>query len=233
MMSMNDRGVSIIGTLFTLIILGVLGAALVALVSMDQESRMKSINREHAFYAVQAAFEYALREINEGGYPIVSNRSLGHANFTTAITPAERKITAVGVASDVQRTHSITTDLLAGDCANIDISGAVIGGSSGNELQNVVIDKTCLNAINIDKMAFSISPNLGEAVRGIRIAGTDVYDDMSGASSGSLIDILDYRITGSAIVNFIKFSSGISGKTINISVTFTDSSTKSRSITLP
>ncbi|HPW45608.1 MAG TPA: hypothetical protein PKU96_04475 [bacterium] len=229
----NDKGVSIIGTLFTLIILGVLGAALVALVSMDQESRMKSIKREYAFYAVQAAFEYALREIKEGGYPIVNNKVLGQAKFTTGIAPLQRKITAVGVASDVQRTHSITTDLLAGDCAEIDISGAVVGGSSGNELQNVVIDKTCLNAINIDKMTFSISPNLGETVRGIRIDGIDVYDDMSGISSGSPIDILDYRITGSAVVNFIKFSSGISGKTIDISVTFTDSSAKSRSVTLP
>ena len=106
----NDRGISIIGTMFTLIILGVLGTALVAMVAMDQESRMRGINREHSFYAVQAGLEYALREINEGGYPLAQGTALDDATFTNALNCTSRKITVVGSAGDTSKTHSITAN---------------------------------------------------------------------------------------------------------------------------
>lgn len=230
---LGQRGISIVGTVFALIILGVLGAALVGLVAMDQESRMRSIFREKAFYAVQAGFEYALREIKEGGYPLVTGKAIGSSTFNVSIRASERKITVAGSSESAGKTHSITTDRLAFDCADIDSSGMIVGGTSGDELQNINITRTCLNAINVASMKISWSPNMGETVQRIRIGGTDVYDDIGGSESGETIDITDTRVETSSRINVIEFSSGISGRNVTIDLIFTDSSEYAETIVVP
>ena len=232
--SLGNRGISIVGTVFTLIILGVLGASLVALVSMDQDSRMRSIHREYVFYSIQAAFEFALREINEGGYPIVTNKQFDDATFTVTIDPSPRKITAVANMGDHMRTYSITTDELGMDCLNVNMVGATVGGASNDELQNIVLTQTCLNAVTIESLVFSWSPDLGETVKTVTIDSNDVYDDISGTESGDSINITDTSVVGTSTINTVKFSSGISGKDISVTLRFTDSSTKkSSTVTLP
>lgn len=222
----NKKGISIIGTIFTLIILGIMGASLVSLVATDQESRMRSIMRERAFYAVQAGFEYALREIKEGGYPIVSAKTLGAANFTSSIDQSTRRITLSGVSGDAQRTHSITTAQLARDCLTINISGAFAGGTNNTQLRGLQLNRTCLNAVNIDKVTASWTPNLFENVVKVSIGGSLVYNDAIGESSGVAIDSTDHKISAaSEPVDYIEFTSGIVGKRITITLTFTDSST--------
>ncbi len=224
----GQRGVSIVGTVFTLIILGIMGAAMVAIVSDEQESRMRNLSREHSFYAAQAGFEYALREIREGGYPIVTAKQLGTAAFTTTIEPVARRITATGAAYEAERTHSITTSQLAGDCASINASGAHLGGSSGNELLGLTISRSCLNAVNIAAITVAWTPDVGERVRRVRIGGVEVFFLLGGRGSGELIDTEDARITGaSAAIDTIEFSAGMSGKTVDITLTFTDSSSVS------
>lgn len=223
---MSNRGISIIGTIFTLIILGVMGASLVALVAGDQESRMKSILRERAFYAVQAGFEYALREIKEGGYPVVGNKVFGDSLITTTIDPSDRKIQVTGAAGEALRFHSITTDKLAADCIEIETAGASAGGMGGNILQGVSVSRNCLNAVRIDKITAEWVPNLGERITRISVGGTESYNDPQGVGSEVPADILDYRITGSATIDAIEFSSSIAGKQITLTLTFTDSSAK-------
>lgn len=229
----NQRGISIVGTVFTLIILGVLGAALVGLVAMDQESRMRSIFREKAFYSVQAGFEYALREIMEGGYPLVMGKAIGSSTFDVSIRASERKITATGNSGSAGKTHSITTGRLAFDCADIDSSAMIVGGTSGDELQNINITRTCLNAINIASMKIIWSPNMGETVQRIRIDGSDVYDDIGGSESGEAIDITDTRVVTTSRINAIEFSSGISGREVTTDLIFTDSSEYAETIVVP
>lgn len=221
---LNERGISIIGTVFTLIILGVMGAALVGLVATDQESRMRVLRREYAFYAVQAGLEYALREIREGGYPIVTDKTFGAASLTTTIDTPNRRITARGVAGSNVKTHSITTAQLAKDCMTVNMSGAALGGVGGNQIQNVILTQACLNAVTIDKMSVSWTPDIGEKVKEIVIGGVEVYEDINGLGSGQQIDITDYKLTGSAVINRITFSSGMAGKNVVIWFTFTDSS---------
>lgn len=221
----NQRGISIIGTVFTLILLGLMGAALVAIVADEQESRMRSLARDRAFYAVQAGFEYALREIKEGGYPIVTAKSIGTATFTNAIDPIARRITTIGSSYEAVRTHSITTAQLASDCATINSSGAHVGGLGANELLGITVTRSCLNAVNIATMTLSWSPQVGEHVRRVQVSGTDVYNDLAGTASGEVTDITDARIPGaSAAIDLIEFSSSISGKTVSLTLTFTDSS---------
>ncbi len=229
----QKRGVSIIGTLFTLIILGVLGAALVSMVGSEQDSRMKSIRRELGFYAVQAGLEYALREINEGGYPLVYGKQLGDAQFSVAINPSLRKITVTGSAGENARVHSITTSQLAADCAAVDTSGMSVGGASLDKIQGIVVRKTCLNGINVKDVRASWTPDIGEKIMQVSMDSALVYDDLNGTLSGSVTDITDKKITTSSLVNYIDFSGSVSGKSVTLTFDFTDSSSITKNITLP
>lgn len=222
---MNERGISIVGTVFTMIILGIMGATLVSLVATDQESRTRVLHRELAFYAAQAGFEYALREIREGGYPIVSNKQLGNARFTTTINETTRTVTSSGVIVGNVKSYSITAPQLAKDCVTIDMSAAVAGGGNLNQLQNVRLMRTCLSAVSIDRMTVVWTPDLGEKITKVQIDGVEVFNDLNGVPSGQSIDIMDYKFSGTANIDKIEFSSSISGKRVTVSFQFTDSST--------
>jgi hypothetical protein len=230
---LNEKGISIVGTVFTLLVLGVMGAALVAFVATEQESRMRSIHRERSFYAAQACFEYALRAVKTGGYPLAQSVVLGDATFSNTIGCADRRITCTGSSSEAGRVHSITTAQLPKDCININFSGVGTGGASGNEIQNIVLNKTCLDAVTVESLTLSWIPDMGERVMRIEIAGVEVYSDLNGAASGALIDISNVTVTGSAIINVIEFSSGIGGKDMTLAITTTDGCQVSGNFTVP
>ena len=217
----DERGISIVGTVFAFVILGVMGATLVALVSTDQESRMMIIQRERAFYAVQAGLEYALREINEGGYPLVAAKPLGQASFTVSIDSGSHKVTVRGESEVALKTHSIIAPLLGADCLDVNVSGA---GMGGEQLIGIVLTQTCLNAVAVNSMTLEVTPDLGERVRRVMVGGTLVYEDLSGAASGEVIDVTDFRVVGQAVIDFIEFSAGIGGKGIDLKLTLSDSS---------
>jgi len=231
--SLGERGVSIVGTVLTMITLGIMGAALVGIVAAEQESRKICLSREYSFYAVQAGLEYALREINEGGYPIVEDKQFADSTFTVEIDPGPRRITATGQAADATRHHSITTDLLAADCVSIDASGATLGGSYDNELYGIVLNHSCLIAVNVDGMTLDWTPDTGGTVRKVRIGGVDVYDDISGTAAGVPIDTADYRFDTQASIDYITFTSDMGGKSIDLTITFTDSSSLTESGIIP
>ncbi len=220
----NERGTSIVGSIFAFIILGVMGAALVSLVSVDQESRMRFIERARAFYAVQAGLEVALREIDQGGEPIVEEKSLGaDALFTVAIKPASREIVVTGLSGEARRTHTITTDALGGDCLQIDTAGAALGGSGNEQLVGVVLRQVCLSAVTVTELNVALAPASGETVRQVRIGGALVYDDAAGELGE--IDITDTTIEGDVSLDVVLFSSGIVGKSVDLTFACSDSST--------
>lgn len=229
----NERGISIVGTVFTLLVLGIMGSALVAFVATEQESRMRSIHREKCFYAVQACFEYALREIKTGGYPLTTSEALGDATFTDTISCADRKITCTGDSSDSSRIHSITTTQLPKDCIDINSAAVIVGGMTSDEVQNIVLTKTCLDAVRIEGVTVSWTPDMGERVERINIAGVDVYDDLSGTDSGDSIDITDVVVSASSTINAIEFSAGIGGKDMTLTLTLSDACEVSENFTLP
>ena len=144
--------------------------------------------------------------------------------LSVTIDPDLRQITVTGTSGDAERTHSITTEYLAKDCLLIDDLSVTIGGPSNTELQDIVLKRSCLNAVTIDKMTVSWTPDLFEKVRRVTIQGVDVYDDFDGAASGEQFDIDDSTISTSAVIDAIAFSSDMSGKTFVITLHFTDSS---------
>lgn len=220
------KGISIIGTIFTMIILGVMGMTLVSLVATQQTTRMQHIHYERAFYAVQAGFEYGLREIMEGGYPLVVNKPFENSQFTVLLDIATHEMTVTATDGTASKAHRIVVNNLANDCSIINTSGATATGPGQNTLEGITVTQNCLNAITIDLVTLTWNPDSGERVRRIAIGGNEVYNDPLGLGSGVAIDIANATIAGTVPINLIEFSAGLSGKAITLTLTFSDSSSK-------
>lgn len=231
---MNNRGISIVGAVFTLLILAIFGVSILSIVSTDQEMRMRQIEKEQAFYDVQAGLEYALREINYGGYPIVANKSLGRGAFTTTIDPTQHIVTSTGVSGGVTKTHQITYSTLGGDCLTINNDQVVLVGPGKTDLKALTLKKDCLSAITIDKMQLVWSPNNGEKVTKIEISNTTVYDNPGGSPSGGIIDISDYMLSGpnAEQISLIRFTSNMLNKDLTITFYLRDTSSRSIAFTI-
>lgn len=228
------RGVSIIGAVFTLLILSIFGAAIVALVSTDHEIRRMQVFKGQTFYEIQAGLEYAIREINQGGYPAVT-KNLGIGSFTNTIDYSQHAITTTAVTGDVTHANSITYSPMGGDCLDINTSSVSTEGLGGTDLVGIFFTKTCLSAVTLDKMVFTWSPNGGEKITRIEIDSTAVYRNASGTASGLTIDINDFMIADALQhrMNLVRFTSDTRGKQMALTVYLSDTSYKSVNFTVP
>ncbi len=227
----NDmqRGVSLIGAVFTLLILAVFGSAIVSLTATEQDVRRRQIEKEQAFYEVQAGLEYAVREIYNGGYPVVSNKAIGRGSFTNTIDAPNHIVYATGVSGDVTKTHQITYNNLGGDCLNVNNDQVTVVGPNKTDMKALTLKKLCNNAITIDKFQFVWLPNNGEKVTQIKVENNIVYNSPSGAASGEVIDIPDYTISGGVAhqINLIQFTNNMLNKQFTMTVYLSDTSYKS------
>jgi len=230
----SQRGISIIGAVFTLLILAIFGAAMTVVVGTEQEHRRLQLEKSQAFYQTQAGLEYAIWEIVNGGHPIVSNRTIGRGDFTVGVDYLNHRITVNGASGDVTKTHSITYNPMGGDCLSVDKSAAVLSGPSRTDLNGLTLRKVCNNAVTIEQVRIVWDPNNNEKVRRITINNLDVYDNISGASSGELIDIADHKLTASTSqpINLVQFSSSMLNKAITIVFYLSDSSYRNTQFTV-
>jgi hypothetical protein len=225
---MREKGISLLGAVFTLLILAIFGAAIVVLVSTDQQTRRIHLEKEMAFYESQAGLEYAMREIKYGGYPIVTNKPLYRGSFTTAINYAQHLIFSTGTVGDLNQTHQITMNQMGGDCININNDQATVVGPNKTDIKAITLKKTCNYLITVDKIQLSWDPDGNERVTQIKIENTKVYDDPIGAPSGQVIDIPDYTLSnGNAHqINLLQFTNNMLNKTLTITLYLTDTSYK-------
>jgi hypothetical protein len=225
---MNERGISILGAVFTLLILMIFGAALVAIVSTDHENRRKQIEKEQTFYEIQAGFEYALKEIKDGGYPVKTNMPLGTGSFTISIDYPNHIIYATGTVGDMGHTSQITFTQMGGDCLSVNNDQVTLTGPDKTDMKGLTLKKVCNNAITIDKLLFTWSPNSGEKVKKIKIENNTVYNNPVGTPSGQIIDIPDYTLSGSVAhqINLIEFSSNMLNKDFTMTVYLSDTTYK-------
>ncbi|PIR17783.1 MAG: hypothetical protein COV46_02740 [Deltaproteobacteria bacterium CG11_big_fil_rev_8_21_14_0_20_49_13] len=223
-----QKGVSIIGAVFTLLILAIFGSAIVSLTSTEHSVRRLQIEKEQAFYEVQAGLEYAVREIYNGGYPVVSNKGLGRGIFSVSIDAPNHIVYATGVSGDVTKTHQITYNNLAGDCLNVNNDQVTVVGPNKTDMKALTLKKLCNNAVSIDKLQFVWSPDNNEKVTQVKIENNLLYNSPSGAASGEIIDIPDYAISGGVAhqINLIKFTNNMLNKQFTITLYLTDTSYK-------
>jgi len=234
----SQKGISIIGAIFTLIILGIFGATIVVMVSAEHETRANQLSQDWSFYNAQAALEFALWEIDQGGYPLVTEKGFGQGNFTTEIDYDEagtRDLRVIGKVAAVQKKYQITYDFFEADCTLIDDSSPTLSGGSSNQLEGIEYRKTCNEGINVDKILLAWSPDSNEKVTSITINTNVVYKDGLGNPSGVVTDIVDTLITTTAAVPIdqILFSGNMSGKEMTLRFIMTDSTTETVTFDLP
>lgn len=228
-----QKGISIVGAVFTLLILAVFGASVVTLVSSDHESRRRMIEKEQAFYSAQAGLEYAVHEINYGGYPVQTNKAIGEGRFTVLIDYPSHNVSVTGISGDTNKVHQITKNPMGADCLVVNTVGASLGGVK-TDLQGITLQKICLNAITIASIVVSWSNPAGEKVTKVTIDNNILYNNVTGTASGIPIDIADFSMSDSAThtINLIQFSSGMSNKPITITFNLSDTSYKTVSVAL-
>ncbi len=225
---MNNKGISIIGAVFTLLIMAIFGTAIVSLVSSSHEIRRRQVQKEQAFYASQAGLEYAIKEINDGGYPIATNKQIGRGQFTTAVDFNTHTITSTGASGDVSKVHYITYSTMGGDCLDVNNEQATLVGPGKTDMKAITLKKNCLDAITVDKMQISWAPDNNIKVTKIIIKNNTVYEDVTGAGSGDLIDIIDYSMaTGQAHqISLIEFTGNMLNKDLVITFFLSDTTYK-------
>lgn len=234
----SQRGISIIAAVFTLIILGIFGAAIVTLVTTEHEMRIGQLSEDWAFYNVQTGFEYAVREVDQGGYPEVTDKQFYRGNFTVDVNyveGSEREIIVTGNVGNVRKSYVIDHTPFAGDCLSVNTASAVASGLGNEDLTGIVLQKICNEAVSIDKMTISWVTDGGEKFTQIRIGGADVWNEPLGLGSGETADITDTKLDTIANydINFIRFTSSMSGKNVTIRFIMTDTSTETVNFDLP
>ncbi len=136
-----QKGISIIGAVFTLLVLAVFGASIVALVAADSESRFRETEHEQSFYGMQAGLEWAVHEITNGGYPVQTQKSIGLGKFTNTVDYANHLVYSTGISGAVSQTHQITVNPMGGDCLTINSSSATLSGPGLTDIGGITLKK--------------------------------------------------------------------------------------------
>lgn len=228
----NKNGISTLAALFTLLSMVAMGTVIAYLVAAGEESRANHLLSSQAFYVTQAGIEYGVRKIYEGSSPVVASPGVSFGKGSFTISQSGRTVTVTGTVGNAVRIHKVDSPTEA-DCTKIDTSNVNLGAND-TKVQQITFRKICLTQVTIDKMQYSWTPDNGERLTEIKIENLTVYDNPAGAPSGTLLDIANYVVTTSSnnVINWIKFTGDMEDKTMTLTWTFGDSSTKTETFEL-
>lgn len=230
-----SKGISILTVVIMMSMLSILGAALAPVMVSYHQSRNLYWESSQAFYAAEGGLEFALREIDQGGYPNVTDKGFFNvSSFSVDVSQTTHTITSTGRSGQAISTVFISDDELAGDCLDVNNEYATLVGPDKNELKAIAYKKQCLNAITLDKMEITWDPNSGEKVTYVEIDNNTLYDNPIGAGSGEVIDLTNYKLDKSKTyqTNLIKFTSNMQGKALTIKTVLTDRSAVTTAFTI-
>lgn len=228
------RGVGIIAVLLIVSVLSLMGGVIAMFVATGSVAKTNDLAKEQSFGLIHAGFEYALERIDGGFDPNGDTRTLGNGTFTINYTPGSF-ITVNSSVAAMQGTSgpSFRINAPAGGgaaaCLVVDTASAVLGGSGNRDILEITLRNNCQSgSITIASMTLAWTPTSSATVRRIRINGSDVYNSGSGTANGVLINTTDVTIPTCTTyaLNFIRFSTGMTGKTFTITFTMTDATTK-------
>jgi len=182
----NQRGVTVIAALVAVLLMGVIGSGLVYFVSSNQQTRIQQVTRDQAYYSNVAGMEFALGQILTGGSGATSfSRKFAGESFT--VTRSGGVMTIVSSKKDATSQHSINDPFNASSCLLVNTTSAALN-SPYTQLTGITLsrDPTCTQPLVITSMtSTSWSPNNGEHLTGIQIAGNPVEFSGSGSSGGA------------------------------------------------
>lgn len=221
-----NKGVSSIAAALTLLVLAALGAVLTYLVAAGSVGRSNHVSLVKALYVTQAGIEYAVKRVYDQQNEIIAapGKTFGQGSFT--VSRAGRTLTITGTVGEAIRVHSIDSPTEA-DCTLVDTKNVNLT-HGGKKVTQVNFRKICLTQTTIDKMQLSWVTNNGEKLKEIKIENLTVYTNPLGATSGTLLEIVDYLMTtpNNNIINWFEFDSDMEDKNMTLSFIMGDGSTK-------
>lgn len=226
----NQRGISVLGIVIAIAIVGVMGSGMVVMVATNQETRNQVLYQNQSFYSNQAGIEFALGQILEDGNTdsSITRDFMGESISITRSSGVIQITTSEGIANSAYEIEDVNPSDEA-DCLVVDTSAAALNG--GNRiLQGITLarDASCSDTITIDRMTVSWVPNdLGRQMNRIQIAGGTVYTS-GGVTSGTNVNITDYNIADYATHNLtgIRWSGTVDNRNFTISFQMSDGSLK-------
>lgn len=239
----SNRGLTALGAIVAVGILGAFGAGMASLVAAGQRSRINILYAAQSFYSNHSALEYALRQIqNEGNPDPVPLRHFENQGFT--IVRDAGRINATTTAGNAASAFSITDPNASedADCLMFDVSDATTGsGDSGlanSQVKDIYFwkDASCVDPVTIVSITLSWIPNSTEE-KAYRIQFEDettntdtiVYNG-SAQESGNVfpLDGGGYTlIDHSYEIDYIQFTSSMRDHNITMIFTMSDGSSKS------
>lgn len=232
--SNSHRGISIIGTVATMIILSLFGLALLAIVSTDQESWRRQVERAQTFYNFQAGAEYARREIDQGGTPVVI-KPFQAGDFAIRIDPLTHSVSVTASRGESKLSHQYRSPL-GMDCLVVTPAGRGEGlGDGHREVRDVRLRKgSCVRALTLDRLQVSWEPGGTERLLRVEVDDQTVFDDPNGVASGGVADLRDFRIADSSNhkIEEMEFNRDMRNKRLTITIFLTDTSFVTQQIQL-
>ncbi|MDO8526400.1 MAG: hypothetical protein Q7T03_01790 [Deltaproteobacteria bacterium] len=228
MKTFNKKGgISTIAALLTLLSLVAMGAVISYLVSAGEESRANHFLSTQAMYVTQGGIEHAVKKIYDGEDEIIvpPGKAFGNGSFT--VSRSGLTLTVTGTVGDAVRVHKVDSPTEA-DCTLIDVTNANLS-HDGKTVASITFRKICLATITIDKMLFTWVSDNAERLKQIKIESSTIYDNPAGAPSGTLLDVADYTVLNgnNNVINKIEWNSDMEDKTITMTFTMADGTTKS------
>lgn len=226
MKTFNNKGVSSIAAVLTLLILAALGGVLTYLVAAGSVGRMHHVSGLQALYVTQAGIEWAVKRVYDQQNEIVGPPGIAFAGGNFTVERDGRTLTITGTVGDAVRVHSVDSPTEA-DCTDIDTSHVNLGAND-TRIQQVQFSKICLATTTIVQWQLSWVPDNGERLTEIRVENSTLYTNPAGAPSGTLLETVDYTLTNpnTNVVNRIDFDSNMEDKEVTLSFIMADNSVK-------
>ncbi len=219
-------GLTIIAVVGIMVVLAFFGMAIAKLVATGHALRSDHALYETANMVTEAGIEYGIKKIYEANSAVVNEPgvSFGEGNFI--ISQSGRTLTVTGRVGEVSVARQVDSPTEA-DCTTINVSNVNVTGNN-DKLSGIKFQKICLVQITLAKVNFSWVTDGGEKLKKIKVESSVIYNDSSGVTSGTLIDVTDYVVNNGSPnnMNSVDFNKDISGKTFNVIFTFGDGSVR-------
>jgi hypothetical protein len=186
----QERGISALIAIGTMMLASVLGLALSSLMSTSQTIRYDHVEQDQANFVNTAGIEYAMKRIYDAKDIDAGDIDFGAGTFR--VSQSGSLLTVTSVVGAAQVSHQVSLPNMAG-CLDIDTS-EVHTHYDGSYISRIYLVKKCGDAVILDKMNLSWEPDNEESYDKARLSSSShrrIYDGPPRVRSGQEIDIID------------------------------------------
>lgn len=224
MKTFNEKGFTTLAAVAVMMLLSVFGIGIAHYVTSSHSINFDQLLYDRSFYINQAGLEYAMRKIYESLSPVFPAPGITFSGGTFYIDRAGNIVTVTSNYNGAQVVHQVTSPSHA-DCTDFDMTDA---NWNQEDLEHITFRKICLEQTVLDKMVISWTNPGSEGTRKVRVQNNTLYDEPP-ISSGQVTELADHIIdtNGEQVMNYIRFTHELEGKTMTILFMMGDGSSES------